>query len=395
MDAATPTTNKPKLTAADWLLARLARTTSSGRFLPEIDGLRTVAVLAVLFFHLDDQLGIAVTADLPSQALTGMVRRGFFGVPIFFAISAFIVALPFAQHHLNAREPVTVGRFYLRRLTRLEPPYIVNLLVLWLAGALVGAWSLGDKAGSLLTGLVYQHNQVYGAFNLINSVAWSLEVEFQFYLLAPVLTTLFAIRRAWVRRLVVVSVVIAVVLLRDMESRQVELSLIGQLEAFAAGLLVVDVFLTEWRGELPRRRVLDLLGLLGWGLLPVAMRFNEFPALRSLLCAALLWLALIGSLGGGWLRRVLGNRWVFTFGGMCYSYYLWHQWLLGGLLTLTRPLTAHWESYWGQYLAQALLLVPVVTVICALLFVWVEKPFMRRDWPQRLAAWWRRRLNAR
>ena len=95
---------------------------------------------------------------------------------------------------------MATGRFFLRRLTRLEPPYLFNLLCLCLFGFLVGTASFPDRLTNLLAGICYQHNQVFGAYNLINPAAWSLEVEFQFYLLAPILMMVFMIRRPWLRR---------------------------------------------------------------------------------------------------------------------------------------------------------------------------------------------------
>ena len=60
---------------------------------------------------------------------------GFRGVELFFVISGFILGLPFAAHYLKGAAPVSLRKYYLRRLTRLEPPYIVALLVLFILAA--------------------------------------------------------------------------------------------------------------------------------------------------------------------------------------------------------------------------------------------------------------------
>ncbi len=375
------------------LLARCARETSSGRFIPQIDGLRSLAVLVVVFFHLEEQLGRPAAVGGLDRALTSFVRRGYLGVPIFFAISAFIVALPFAQHWLNGSRPVAIGPFYLRRLTRLEPPYFFNLILLWLLGAILGHWALYASVPSLLTSLVYQHNQVFGYFSTLNSVAWSLEVEFQFYLLAPLLTLVFALRRDWFRWLAWALAGCALVLLRDPSNRRVELSLLGQFEAFVAGLVVVDVYLTRWRGHLPGRAGWDVAGCLGWAGFFGVSGITD-PLLRAGAGTVCLIAAILGSLGGIWLARVFGNRWVFTFGGMCYSFYLWHQALLIELV----PRLQKWLGLQGNHPLQlalvAALALPVVFAFCTAVFVWVEKPFMRRDWPRRLGEWLRSRRRS-
>jgi len=375
---ASATTAVPR-SGADRLLARLARTTSSGSFIPEIDGLRTVAVMAVIFFHLDHQMKLAVTPDVTSQAVAGLARRGFFGVPIFFAISAFIISLPFAQHHFNGAKASELSWFYRRRLTRLEPPYMVNLILLWLVGGLMGSWTLAQNLPGLAASLVYQHNQIFGYFSTVNSVAWSLEVEFQFYLLAPLFTFVFAVKRAWLRRLLIIVPVLAAISLRDPGSRRVELSLLGQCEAFAVGFLLVDLHLTRGRDPRPAGLVWDVAGLLAWAALIPAL--NLQPVLvRQTVLAGLLFVAMLGSLQGIWLSRILANRWICTFGGMCYSYYLYHQWLMSLFIPTTKQVVGTSGPYWLQFAVQFALLFPIIILFCTLLFICVEKPCMQRGW---------------
>jgi peptidoglycan/LPS O-acetylase OafA/YrhL len=363
-----------------------ARQTAGGGFIPQVDGLRSLAVLAVVFFHLDDQLGKPAVAGAVDQALTSLVRRGFLGVPIFFAISAFIVGLPFARHRLLGGPAVATGSFYLRRLTRLEPPYVINMVFLWLLGAALGHWTLAGAGTSLVASLLYQHNLLFGHFSTLNSVAWSLEVEFQFYLLAPLLTLVFAVARPWWRWLLILAATWLVVGLRDPGSRRSELSLLGQFEAFAAGLLVLDIYLTGWRGRLPQTVRWDLAGLMGWiGFFGLSRMAD--PEIRSLLQTPCLVAGMLGSLGGKWLGRLFGNHWVFTFGGMCYSFYLWHQFLLIEAVPRLPGWVGTDQNYLARFVVTSALLVPPVFVVCTLLFIGLEKPFMRRDWPQRLVHW--------
>src|SRR5438270_8947414 len=109
-----------------WLLARLSRETSSGRFIPEMDGLRFVAISMVVLFHLNGYL----TAKTAFYEHGPMAQRdwlcraalvGSHGVELFFLISGFILALPFAAHHLAGAPAVNLQKYYLRRLTRLQP----------------------------------------------------------------------------------------------------------------------------------------------------------------------------------------------------------------------------------------------------------------------------------
>ena len=385
-DDSTPD-SRPSL--SDRLLTTCARETSAGRLIPQVDGLRFIAVMAVVCFHLDTQLGQPGVTSLLDRSVFALVRRGFLGVPLFFAISAFIVALPYAHHHLNSGRKPALGSFFLRRLTRLEPPYFFNLIVLWLLTYLVTGAPWIDQIPHLLASLVYQHNQAFGYFSTINAAAWSLEVEFQFYLLAPALTFLFAIPNQWIRWLILAGAVLAVGALRNVTNERIHLSLPGSFEYFAAGFISVDVYLSRWKATLPNWIGWDLAALVGW---TGFLFLNELSAtaLGALLHSACLTLAFLGSLGGIVLSRFLANRWIFTVGGMCYTIYLWHQWLM----LLYTPSLNRWlgptQNHAVRLLLMAALSIPPMLAFCTALFIWVEKPFMRRDWPARVAAWFRR-----
>src|SRR5690606_13995932 len=125
-------------------------------------------------------------------ALAGnAISYGNYGVQLFFVISGFILALPFARHHLAGGRRVSIAGYFKRRALRLEPTYLINLAILHAAHVLIGAGGVRADPGGLLPHLgvsaVYLHNMVYGESSAINGVAWSLEIEIQFYLLAPLL----------------------------------------------------------------------------------------------------------------------------------------------------------------------------------------------------------------
>ena len=70
-----------------------------------------------------------------------LLRTGHVGVQLFFIISGFVVALPFAMHHLADGKKVNLRRFFLRRLTRIEPPYMIALIFWLLAFGHLRAWA--------------------------------------------------------------------------------------------------------------------------------------------------------------------------------------------------------------------------------------------------------------
>src|SRR5882672_10637739 len=122
-----PTSSPGRISFNNWLLARLSRETSSGRFIPEMDGLRFAAIGMVVLFHLNGYLigkSQRYHSSPPSSDwLAQAALVGFRGVELFFVISGFILGLPFAAQHIEGRPPVGLRKYYVRRLTRLEPPY--------------------------------------------------------------------------------------------------------------------------------------------------------------------------------------------------------------------------------------------------------------------------------
>ncbi len=106
------------------------RITSSGTFIPEIDGLRFIAITSVVLYHVVIWLNVK-DEKLYSDAsyypnLYNLFKHGDIGVPLFFVISGFVLGLPFASYHINNGKPVSVKNYFLRRLTRLATLYSHN-----------------------------------------------------------------------------------------------------------------------------------------------------------------------------------------------------------------------------------------------------------------------------
>ncbi len=183
------------------------------RYIAEVDGLRFVAIMAVVLFHLNGytlQRHMQGATIQPYETwLAKGLTSGRYGVQLFFVLSGFLLAMPFAKWRLGLAPRPPLRKYYVRRLTRLEPPYIVAALFLFISG--FGAF--GFHAGfshwpNLLASLIYQHNLIFGQGSVISIVFWSLEIEVQFYLLAPFLSVVFSIGNVVVRRATLLAVMI-------------------------------------------------------------------------------------------------------------------------------------------------------------------------------------------
>jgi peptidoglycan/LPS O-acetylase OafA/YrhL len=375
------------------------RVTSSGDFIAEVDGLRFIAIFTVVMFHLAVGLSIKSPEHFarPDGSLLGLVAwNGFRGVELFFVISGFILALPFAGHLLKGRAPVDLRRYFIRRVTRLEPPYVLAMLLLFVLHVLVRDRSAQLLWPHLTAGLVYVHNLVFGTENPINNVTWSLEIEIQFYLLTPLLTLLFAIKGRLLRRGTIAGLcLVSGWLLIEPETRAY-LSIARFLHFFLVGYLLADVYLTDW-GERPDRGwAWDLVSFFGWALVLAVFSLGGSPQaghapLREPLVVSLLFpgatfLLFCAAFRGPITNRLLTNPWIATIGGMCYSIYLLHNPALAMINSITKGI-APFGSYAANLLVQLALAAPLLLIASAGYFALIEKPCMRRDWPQRLFEW--------
>ena len=164
-----------------------AGTVSSSR-LESVEVLRGLAAFAVMWFHFTLDTGNGIS---PLLAASG--SYGWLGVSLFFVVSGFI--LPFAMHAGGYRFPEKLGTFVVKRLVRLEPPYLVSVL---LAAGPVYLFSVASGHPSpdpLQTPeRLFQHIGYLNGFFAtpwVNPVYWSLAIEIQFYLLLALLYPLF------------------------------------------------------------------------------------------------------------------------------------------------------------------------------------------------------------
>jgi len=245
------------------LLNQLSRITTAGRvFIPQIDGLRFVAIMAVISYHVRDVCSFHFRASPEIQYIEGdpinnTFSVGFFGVQLFFVISGFVLSLPFARQWLCAGNRIGWRDYYVRRVTRIEPPYVIHLIFLFVLCGLVlrhvpaqihlyqnPAWAAYSLA-HIIPSLFYSNGFIHGAHPFPNAVLWSLEVEVQFYLLAPFLAGVFRIPGVWKRR-ALLGLLILLGSLASLLFKPAYLlgcSLLGNTQYFLAGFLMADIYL--------------------------------------------------------------------------------------------------------------------------------------------------------
>jgi peptidoglycan/LPS O-acetylase OafA/YrhL len=367
-------------------LLRFRRVTSSGRFIPEIDGLRFIAILVVYLYHLSGYVlekdGI-FTGNPGAGAVARIMSHGHYGVQLFFVISGFILAMPFASHYLIGSKPVSLRSYFLRRLTRLEPPYVISMLlfaVLMIVYVGVNASYVWPR---LAASLLYIHNFVYGGGSAINPVAWSLEVEIQFYILVPLLARLFAIQDLRVRRTTIVALIVIALAMQAFvmpDTLRFTRSILNNIQFFLCGFLLAEVYLLEWRSAPGLSPQWDIVSLIGW---PSLLLVWEYPHLSRWLFPPMALCLYFAAFRGRWSRAFFANPWIMTIGGMCYTIYLLHYQIISFVGRFSLRFKSS-EAFAAELLWQFLLITPVVLAICGVYYALIERPCMRPDWPRRL-----------
>jgi peptidoglycan/LPS O-acetylase OafA/YrhL len=395
-------------TRVDRLLDRLSRKTTSGRYIPEVDGLRFVSIALVVLLHIEQMIGVwsghAVFVApfgflhfaLPERnVLTSGIAHGSVGVNVFFVISGFVLALPFVEARRDLRE-VDIGSYYRRRLTRIEPPYLIALLVAFVLAPLASTGSYATLLPHLVAGVAYLHGPIYGNVNRLGSPTWSLEVEMQFYVLVPVLLAFALAHRDPHRRMVRFGIIafageaiwgiayhLGVLRVNNVCS---------EMTFFVAGFVLAEVYVNRWGSERPIDNAYrwDWVSLLGWPALVGLWSAGIVPQMVAPFAISVLVLAAFRGRVG---NRVFTNRWIATVGGMCYSIYLTHFPLLVLLGWIGRRLLV--GSFTETLLLETVVLAPILLLVGALFFVAVERPCMDMRWPARFAAYVRARAPRR
>ncbi len=368
------------------------RITTSGKYLAEVDGLRFVAILSVLVFHIY-MMDIIHAGDpgLPHNPAVALLMRlignGKSGVPLFFAISGFILGLPFAKAYLVGGEPIRLKAYLLRRVTRLEPPYIASLLIRTVPVMLYLHMTFRAILPHLLASMVYLHMIVFQAEPLVQKVAWSLEIEIQFYLLVPLLAPLLYHRSAVLRRTLFLLLLPGLGVIQSFFPPNAFIlthSILGWAQFFLAGMFLADLYLMDFK-RVPASWLWDISGVLLW----ILFFWMDDPALH-------IWGPLVlvaqffGAFKGSLLRRFYQAAPISILGGMCYSLYLTHSLVLQGLAWAFYRFAGK-AHFYAHLLASEILFLPFLFFFGAVYFVLLERPCMDKRWPQKLMAFLRER----
>ena len=313
------------------ILSRASRgpsaVTPTLRYRPDIDGLRAIAVLSVILFHLEN---------------SNLTPGGFFGVDIFFVISGFLIGTLIFQRLTVSS--FRFSNFYLARLRRLFPAFATVLTITSAVAAMsLMSTPLKDYSRGLAASLAGVSNYYFAETNeywgdgagrmpLIHT--WSLSVEEQFYLLIPItLFLLFKLKKSLVLPVLVALGVISFGFAIHLSGINPDLSfylLFSRAWELLTGV-VLGIGLSKYQVELSRTFSI-VLGAAGIVLIGVSLfylgGFTRAPSFLYIVPVAGTALLLLAGTEDNPVTKLLSGRFLRFLGKISYSLYLWHYPLL-------------------------------------------------------------------
>lgn len=369
--------------------------------MPGLDGVRGLAILAVLLFHFIAPVKPQGPID---NAISWLFAYGALGVDLFFVLSGFLIT---GILYDSRTDPAYFRNFYMRRVLRIFPLYYGVLAIVFLIVPAIPGLH-GSEIAALRThqawAWLYGVNiylAVHGGWGLSYlEHFWSLAVEEQFYLVWPLVVWLLGARP---RLFLAFSLAVA----GASFGGRVVASLLGaslisttvltpfQLDALALGGFFA-VYLRQPHGEAATRRLIVPMMSLGIGLLVLQFAVRHFfvhgnalLSLRSgafhLLLTALLLQALLAPTTSAWSRFFRSSP-MTTLGKYSYGLYVYHHFLSHYFATQGTEFTL--ASALGCSPAAALAMQAVAGMAASLVIAWLsyeyfEKYFLqlKRFWP--------------
>jgi len=335
------------------------------KYEPFVDGLRAVAVCAVIIFHLYPE----------------GLRGGFVGVDIFFVISGYLITKQIREQ--IADNSFSIGAFYARRIRRITPPLIVMLLGVSVAAIIIlkpedmlsYAYSLLAQPFSLQNIVFLAEGEYFrGADTKPLLHTWSLAIEEQFYFIWPLI--LLMTKGVRCRSLILAVVVISMVsflinnLLISISPKVSFFLLPTRAWELAAGGLVAILREYHAQNEVGASSVsFSLLGIL---LLFISLFWIDstmaFPGVVCLLPVMGSFLLLLFC-GQSALCSFLGSRPIVSIGLISYPLYLWHW----PVLVFMHHLEVSVQTFSGL-----ILFVTATAGLSVFSYFCVEKPIRQR-----------------
>ncbi|EHP0490744.1 acetyltransferase [Staphylococcus pseudintermedius] len=361
-----------------WNFNQRDRKPINPRYMPGLDGVRAVAVIAIIIYHLNPQ----------------WLSGGFLGVDTFFVISGYLItSLLLTEYHNTGK--IELMSFWLRRVKRLIPAVLFLVMGVIVLSLIFMPTEIQKVRADSIAAIFYVSNWWYIMQNVdyFEQFAvqplkhlWSLAIEEQFYLVFPIvlLSLLSFIRRLKSIRIIflillVISMIAMMVLYIPNENvARVYFGTDTRIQTLLMGVLLALVwppFQLKAKVNRQMRTMIDTAGVVGLAILFICFKFvsetNSILYYGGFFLISTVTLLVIASSvhPSGYFAKFLGNK-VFTFiGSRSYSLYLWHYPII---------VLIHHQFVQGQipplvYVVEILLMV----LMAEFSYKFIEQPFRK------------------
>ncbi|EGQ3785206.1 acetyltransferase [Staphylococcus pseudintermedius] len=361
-----------------WNFNQRDRKPINPRYMTGLDGVRAVAVIAIIIYHLNPQ----------------WLSGGFLGVDTFFVISGYLItSLLLTEYHNTGK--IELMSFWLRRVKRLIPAVLFLVMGVIVLSLIFMPMEIQKVRADSIAAIFYVSNWWYIMQNVdyFEQFAvqplkhlWSLAIEEQFYLVFPIvlLSLLSFIRRLKSIRIIflillVISMIAMMVLYVPNENvARVYFGTDTRIQTLLMGVLLALVwppFQLKAKVNTQMRMMIDTAGVVGLAILFICFKFvsetNSILYYGGFFLISTVTLLVIASSvhPSGYFAKFLGNK-VFTFiGSRSYSLYLWHYPII---------VLIHHQFVQGQipplvYVVEILLMV----LMAEFSYKFIEQPFRK------------------
>jgi len=313
------------------------------RYIAGLDGLRALAIIAVIAYHLD----------------ISRISGGFLGVDIFFVLSGYLVTNLLIERR-RERHRLNLSGFWVRRFRRLFPALIVMLMVVVAWATLFDRSMLQSLRGDVGSAMVYANNwrlifHQVSYFEQYSTPAplihlWSLSVEGQFYIIWPLLLTLGLrftpkrIQMVLITLSLALASMLAMILLYQPGSDPSRVYYGTDTRVFALLIGATLALMLPSQGIItnPSRRTRLSFEWIGWlglaAIVTLLLQANEFDDflyrggfMLAAISTAMVIIALIHPFT--WVSKLFSLKPLRWIGMRSYGIYLWHY----PIITLSRP----------------------------------------------------------
>lgn len=342
--------------------------------LTQLDGIRAIAVILVVFYHLNIYSSLIPGYNLLIQ------NGGKIGVSIFFILSGYLMTTFYIP---GKKEGIpTFTSFYKARFFRIVPLYIFSMILFFLLKDYVHLYQENQKYytwTAFLKGLFLIDEDLF----ILNPVVWTLRIEMIFYLIFPLIGNMIYVafkRKIYTSSLLIPISMILISCLVRFYNYGGEYSFFGNLDALAVGIMIV-IFQKLFSKSISKLHLISHGYLL---LLPIILLFiliSKYsygifytPSILCLLLGVVFYLTLSLS-PDSVLNKLLSNYWFYTIALLSYSIYIWHFNLY---YSVAQPIVNYFNI--SEYLKSSLsaaLGVLLALLMSYLTYFYIEKPFLK------------------